>query len=254
MRRVPHAGAELHGDRRAARPRHPRAASLRFAVLGLPEPFEPAVRAQAAAPLLVDPVRGVRIEAARILADVGDDSLPPGQRGNRDKATSEYVESLRLDADWPAANANLGNLRMRQGRSGEAIAAYERALSLDARFAGAYINLADVYREQKREGDGERVLRRGLALLPRSADLHHALGLLLVRKGDKAAALSELAAAAKLAPDGARYSYVYAVALHSAGRRGKALSVIKPAQTRHPYVPDIHGSLRYNNHQPANTR
>ncbi len=217
--------------------------SLRIAVLGLLELFEPAVRAQAAAPLLADPVRGVRIEAARILADVGDDSLSPGQRGNRDKAINEYVESLRLDADWPAANANLGNLRMRQGRSGEAIEAYERALSLDARFAGAYINLADVYREQKREGDGERVLRRGLALLPRSADLHHALGLLLVRKGDKAAALSELAAAAKLAPDSARYSYVYAVALHSAGRRGEALSVLRAAETRHPYDLDILASL-----------
>jgi len=228
--------------------------SLRIAVLGLVEPFEPAVRAQAAAPLLVDPVRGVRIEAARILADVGDDSLSPGQRGNRDKATSEYVESLRLDADWPAANANLGNLRMRQGRSGEAIAAYERALSLDARFAGAYINLADVYREQKREGDGERVLRRGLALLPRSADLHHALGLLLVRKGDKAAALSELAAAAKLAPDSARYSYVYAVALHSAGRRGEALSVLRAAETRHPYDLDILGSLVSMNREAGKSR
>jgi len=217
--------------------------TLRIAVLGLLEPFEPAVRAQAAAPLLADPVRGVRIEAARILADVPDDRLSPDQRGNRDKAMNEYAESLRQDFDWPAANVSFGNLRMRQGRSGEAIAAYERALSLDARFAGAYVNLADAYRQLGREAESEKVLRRGLALLPRGADLHHALGLLLVRKGDKAAALRELAAAAKLAPDSARYSYVYAVGLHSAGRRGEALAALRAADARHPYDLDILGAL-----------
>ena len=132
---------------------------------------------------------------------------------------------------------------MRQGRPEEAIAAYERALSLDPRFVGAYVNLADAYRQQGREADGEKVLRRGLALLPRAPDLHHALGLLLVRKGDKAAALKELAAAAKLAPDSARYVYVYAVGLHSAGRRGEALSVLRAAEARHPYDLEILGAL-----------
>jgi tetratricopeptide (TPR) repeat protein len=217
--------------------------TLRIAVLGLLEPFEPAVRAQAAAPLLADPVRGVRIEAARILADVPDDRLSPDQRSRRDKAMNEYVESLRQDFDWPAANVSFGNLRMRQGRSEEAIAAYERALSLDARFAGAYVNLADAYRGLGREAEAEKALRNGLVLLPRAADLHHALGLLLVRKGDKAAALKELAAAAKLAPDRARYSYVYAVGLHSAGRRDEALAALRAADARYPYNLDILGAL-----------
>ena len=121
---------------------------IRIAALGLLEPFEPAVRAQAGAPLLADPVRGVRIEAARVVADVADDQFAPDQRRSREKATSEFVESLQQDSDWPAANVNLGNLRMRQGRAADAIAAYERALSLDPRFAGAYVNLADAYRQQ----------------------------------------------------------------------------------------------------------
>ena len=228
--------------------------SLRVAALGLLEPFEPAVRAQAAAPLLASPVRGVRVEAARILADVPDDRLSPDQRSQRDKAMNEYVESLQQDFDWPAANVTFGNLRMRQGRPEEAVAAYERALSLDARFAGAYVNLADAYRQQQREGDAESVLRRGLALLPRAADLHHALGLLLVRKGDKAAALEELALAAKLAPDSARYAYVYAVGLHSAGRPSEALAVLRSADVRHPYDVDILGALMSMNRETGNAR
>jgi predicted CXXCH cytochrome family protein len=216
---------------------------VRIAALGLIERFEHAVRAQAAAPLLVDPVRGVRVEAARVLADVGDDQFSPDQRRAREQATNEYVESLQQDSDWPAANVNLGNLRMRQGRPEEAIAAYERALSLDPRFAGAYVNLADAHRQQGREAESEKVLRRGLALLPRGADLHHALGLLLVRKGNTAAAVRELAAATKLAPDNARFGYVYAVGLHSAGRQGEALSVLRAVEARHPYDLEILGTL-----------
>ena len=64
-----------------------------------------------------------------------------------------------------------------------------------------------------------------------------------MRKGDKAAALKELAVAAKLAPDNARYGYVYAVGLHSAGRRGEALAVLRAAEARHPYDLEILGTL-----------
>jgi len=188
-------------------------------------------------------VRGVRVEAARVLADVADEQISVDQRRAREKATSEYEESLRLDADWPTANVNLGNLRLRQGRPEEAIAAFERALALDPRFIGAYVNLADAYRQQGRDAEAEKLLRRGLTLLPRAPDLHHVLGLLLVRKGDKAAALKELGVAAKLAPDSARYSYVYAVGLHSADKRSEALSVLRAAEARHPYDLDILGTL-----------
>jgi predicted CXXCH cytochrome family protein len=217
--------------------------AMRIAALGLIEPFEPAVRAQAAAPLLADPVRGVRVEAARVLADVAEDQLSSDQRRNRERATTEYVDSLLQDSDWPSGNVNLGNLRLRQRRPDEAIAAYERALVLDPRFVGAYVNLADAYRQQGRDAEAEKLLRRGLTLLPRAPDLHHVLGLLLVRKGDKDAAMKELALAAKLAPDNARYSYVYAVGLHSAGRRGEALSVLRAAESRHSYDLEILGTL-----------
>jgi Flp pilus assembly protein TadD len=47
-----------------------------------------------------------------------------------------------------------------------------------------------------------------LALLPLAADLHHTLGLLLVRKINSSAALIEFAEAVKLAPDNPRYAYV----------------------------------------------
>jgi Flp pilus assembly protein TadD len=40
--------------------------------------------------------------------------------------------------------------------------------------------------------------------------------------------------AAELEPDRARYAYVYAVALHSAGRSEQAIAVLKENLARHP--------------------
>jgi tetratricopeptide (TPR) repeat protein len=217
--------------------------SVRIAALGLIEPFDPSIRVPAAAPLLADPVLGVRIEAGRVLADVPESQLPAEKLDDLHNALQKYLDALHQDADWPAANVNLGNLLMRQGNSQAAVVVYERALTLDPRFAGAYVNLADIYRQQGREDKGEKQLRRGLALLPNAADLHHALGLSLVRQGKASAALAELAMAAKLAPDNTRYAYVYAVGLHSAGKRREALAVLKEIDARHPYDLDILGSL-----------
>ena len=216
---------------------------VRIAALGLIEPVDPVNRVLAASSLLADPVRGVRIAAAHVIADVPDEQIPAVRREARERALKEYVDSLQQDLDWPTANVNLGNLYMSQGSSDEAIAAYQRALSLDARFAGAYVNLADAYRQLNRDTEGEKVLRRGLALLPRAANLHHALGLLLVRKGDNAAALQELAKAAKLDPDNARYVYVYAVGLHSTGKRTEALTQLRAADKSHPYDLEILSAL-----------
>jgi predicted Zn-dependent protease len=46
-------------------------------------------------------------------------------------------------------------------------------------------------------------------------------------------ALAELRRASELDPDQARYAYVYAVALHSAGRVEDAMTVLKESLARH---------------------
>jgi predicted CXXCH cytochrome family protein len=203
--------------------------------LGLIESVDPINRTLSASPLLADPIRGVRIEAARVLADIPDSQMSASRLESRNKAMQEYKAAMTLNADWPSENSNLGNLSMRQGKIDEAITAYQRALSLDPRFVGAYINLADAYRQQKRDDEGEKQLRNGLALVPDAADLHHALGLLLVRNAKNTEALNEFLKAVKLAPDNARYAYVYAIALNSVAKQREALAVLKAADSRNPY-------------------
>ena len=217
--------------------------SVRIAALGMVAPMDPVNRMLSASPLLSDPVLGVRIEAARILADVPENQMPEGRRAGRAAALQEYEKALALEADWPSGSLNLGNLRLRQGRGDEAVAAFERAIRLDPKFPGAYVNLSDALRQLGREAEGEKALRQGLAVMPRNADLHHALGLLLIRKGDRPGAYKELADAARLAPDNVRYAYVHAIALNSEGRRAEALAALRSADQRHPNNLDILGAL-----------
>ena len=227
---------------------------VRIAALAMIEPVDPVNRILGVGPLLADPVRGVRSEAARVLAGVPESQLPEARRGAYRRALDEYIAVQRQEADWPTANANLGNLYLRLGRFDDAVAAFRRALKLDPQFAQAWVNLADAWRMQGREQEVEASLREGLARLPRSADLLHALGLAQVRKGDRAAALASLAQAAKLAPERARYAYVWAVALHSAGRRQEAIVALRDADRRHPYDMDILGALVSFEREAGDTR
>ena len=125
-------------------------------------------------------------------------------------------------------------LYTQQGRAELAEAEYKAALRLSSQYTPAAINLADFYRQRGRDREGEGVLRAAIATSQRDAGLHHALGLTLTRLKRPEDALGELRRAAELEPDRARYAYVYAVALHSAGRGGEALPVLKQILVHHP--------------------
>jgi HEAT repeat protein len=70
---------------------------------------------QATAPLLGDPVRAVRIEAARALAGTGLLALTSEQQTAFVKATAELVAAESVDAERPEAHLNLGRLDLRRG-------------------------------------------------------------------------------------------------------------------------------------------
>jgi tetratricopeptide (TPR) repeat protein len=78
------------------------------------------------------------------------------------------------------------------------------------------------------------VLRAAIGASPQDAGLHHALGLALTRLKRREEALDELRRAAELDPERARYAYVYAVGLHSAGHVDDAMAALKASLARHP--------------------
>jgi len=201
------------------------------------------VRVRLVAPLLADPVRLVRVEAGRALASVPREYFVPEQLEVRARAIDEWRQAQSIDADRAEAHLNLGALDVELGRLQDAEREYIIASKVSPRFPGTYVNLADLYRQQNREDEAERVLRRGIEMAPRNADLSHAMGLLLVRRKQVTEALPFLEKAAALAPDVPRYSYVYAVALNSAGQEAKAIEVLKQAHERFQGDVDILGAL-----------
>jgi Flp pilus assembly protein TadD len=184
-------------------------------------------------PLLSDPVRGVRIRAASLLAPVPTASQPQADRERFERAAAEFIAAQRLNADRPEARTTLGNFLVRRGLTTDAEAEYKAALHLSSQYAPAAINLGDLYRQLKRDAEGDGVLRAAIATSPQDAGLHYALGLTLTRLKQPDTALMEFRRAAELEPDRARYAYVYAVALHSAGRISDAVMALEHSLAQH---------------------
>jgi tetratricopeptide (TPR) repeat protein len=185
-------------------------------------------------PLLSDPVRGVRIRAASLLAVVPSANQPPADRARFDQAAKEFIAAQRSNAERPEARTTLGNFLAQRGSAAEAEVEYKAALKLSPQYAMAAINLADLYRQLGRDSEGESALRAALEASPREAAAYHALGLTLTRLKRPDQALPAFRKATELEPDRSRYAYVYAVALHSGGRREEAIKVLKEALKRHP--------------------
>jgi tetratricopeptide (TPR) repeat protein len=204
---------------------------VRHAAVTAMQSAPPEVAAAALAPLLEDRLRTVRIEAARVMAHAGAPP-PPAAAAAFERALREYEATQRANVSTPQAWLNLGNLYVAQRAAERAEAAYREALKRDPQFVPAYVNLADLYRLSQRDAAGEALLRDGLRAMPAAPGLHEALGLALVRRGDKRAALEEFASAYRAAPAQSRLAYLYALALDDAGRRPEALRVLSASAQR----------------------
>lgn len=216
---------------RALRDRDP---LVRAAAVSSLEALPSKARAARGGPLLADPVRMVRASAARVLASAHETDLTPPQRDALGAALVEYRAEQLAASDRPEARANLGTLEAGLGDFERAESHFRRALEMDPLFVPGYVNLSDLHRLRRRDDLGEQVLRQGLSLAPDAAVLHHALGLVLVRRQRSSEALAAIARSVELAPEETRYAYVYGVALHSAGQTERALAVLEDAHERSP--------------------
>ncbi len=183
-------------------------------------------------PLLEDPARTVRLEAARVLAPVMRQRLPEKYRTQLRTALAEYARAQAVNAERPESHLNMGLVYVAQGMYREAEQAYLTALRLDPGFAPGYVNLSDLYRQGGRDKDGEKLLREGVSIVADDPSLHHSLGLLLVRQKRMQESIKQLKRAAELAPDQSRYSYVFALALQGIGSTDQAVRVLEQVLER----------------------
>jgi Flp pilus assembly protein TadD len=198
----------------------------------------PAERLRLASPLLRDPLRTVRVDAARALA-ASADALPPAERTAFDSALGEWEKAQAANAERAEGRANLCGFHAERGDLVAAERECRTATRLNRWFAPGFVSLAEVLRQAGREAEAERTLREGLAASPQSAELHHALGLSLARQKRMGESLESLRRATDLGASDPRNAYVYAVALHDAGRADEALAVLRKAHASHPGDPEL---------------
>ena len=201
--------------------------------------LDPEERLRLVGPALSDSVMGVRQEAARVLASVPDSALTGDVRAAFDRAAGEVVAGLVANADRPWALLDRAAFEAARGDLPAAERSAEAAIRLEPLDAQAYVALAEVQLLAGREDDAERSLRQGLATVDGAADLEHALGLLLVRRGRFIEAVEPLGRAAEIRPEVPRYLYAYAVALREAGQRARALEVAGRLQALVPDDPEV---------------
>ncbi len=185
-------------------------------------------------PHLRDPIRLVRLEAARGLAGAPAGLLGPEEQAARETALAEYLVSLDFLADRPESWADRGTLRAEQGDIPGAIEALLVAIERDSTWAPSWVNLADLHRSIGQDSAALAVLQTAGRRHPKEAAIAHALGLALVRSGNRPAALAALAEAARLDRASARYSLVHAIALHDLARPLEAIAALHASRRRHP--------------------
>jgi len=208
------------------------------AVAGL-EGMPPAERVAALAPLLTDPLRAVRIEAARVLASVPPDRFDSSQRKAFDAAVAEFVEAQRAMADMPSSHLNLAVLYGSQGKRDLAEREYLTALRMDPYFGPARANLVALYNGSGKNAAAEQTLREGLNRTPNEGELHYSLGLLLAEEKRMSEAADALAAAARLMPQRARVRYNLALVLDRLSRDREAEAAMLQAFQLDPRDADI---------------
>ncbi|MEZ5431075.1 MAG: hypothetical protein R3F31_07830 [Verrucomicrobiales bacterium] len=97
------------------------------------ESFPPQVRVRLGCALLQDPVRAVRVEAARVLAAAR--SLMNEEQGRAfDTAGAEYLERMEAISDRAAGHAGRGCISPQLGKPKEAEDAYRTAFEVDHRY------------------------------------------------------------------------------------------------------------------------
>ena len=174
------------------------------------------------APLLYDPVKAVRIEAARRLAGKPAAHLREEDSPVYKRTLSEFEGAMEYAADFAYGRYNLGNLYAALGRPEEAIRSYRAAIAIDDLFYPGKVNLAMLYNGMGEKEKAEDLLRQVVAAHPREYQVAYSLGLLLAEKKKYGEAVRYLDTAAGGMPDYGRVHYNLGVLLDYLGKDSEA--------------------------------
>ncbi len=158
-------------------------------------------------PMLYDPVRTVRIEAANQLAGELEEYLDDEHREIFQSVLKEYIAAEEYSADFAASRHNLANLYSAMNQPEEALLQYQQAIRIDDQFYPAKVNLAILYSQRGQNEQAESLLREVVTDNPDLYEAAYSLGLLLVEMQQYTEAVNFLQKAATGLPERSRIHY-----------------------------------------------
>ena len=181
------------------------------------------------APLLYDPVKAVRIEAASRLVGKPSEFLDAGQKELYQKVKKEFINSMEYSGDFSFGRFNLGNLYQELGDNDRAIENYKAATKIDNLFYPAKVNMAMLYNDKGEQDKAEEIFREVINEHPGLYEISYSLALLLAEKNNYEEAAKFMEKAAANMPDAARVHYNYGLLLQYLNRDNDAELEFKEA-------------------------
>jgi tetratricopeptide (TPR) repeat protein len=190
-------------------------------------------------PLMWDPNRTVRMEAARNLAGIPVGQFKPDQAKAFKAALAEYEQAMAYSLDFAFAGGNLGNLYGARGDREQAERYYRQSLAVDNLYFPAKVNLAMLLNRQGKNEEAEKLLREVLSTNPEMHEVAYSLGLLYAEMNRPKEALRYLGRAAAGFPGRARVHYNHGLLLQQMGRLSDAQRALSHAWELEPSNPDL---------------
>lgn len=182
-------------------------------------------RVQIASPMLQDSIRGVRIEAAEVLADVDINQIPKEYQNSFTVAVIEYEKMLENRLDFPMGRFMAGQYQYRKGNIEGALKRFEEALVMDTLLHIARENMARIYNQQGKNDLAIKTLKTTISLDSENGQAYYSLGLIEAENSNLVEAEKNLEKAVSINPQNERAVYNLGLALQHQEKVKKAQDV-----------------------------
>lgn len=188
-------------------------AQIRYRALRSLVNFDPRGWLNAAAPLLKDQVRAVRVAAADLFLTLPADQLPSGYASALSAAKNDLIDYLYSQADFASGNIMLGDYYMRLQDNSNAEKFYLRGLKKDSLLNLARLNLSVIYNLDGKNEQALQVLKTAERIDPRNERIYYNIALLYNEMQDTGNALINFEKAVQLKSTNPRLYYNYGLLL-----------------------------------------
>ena len=231
----------LSAARASLKDKNPR---VRAAAVEFYGALPPAQRVVDIAPLLNDPIRNVRAQAALVLADASKSTLLDDQLKSFAQSIDEYRATMKSNGDQASAQMAVAILEERLGNQSAAEDAYKDAIRVQPLVTGPRSNLAAILDRNGRVEEAARLrkaelplMERDARLAPSDAAIHYRLGLAYYLNGELEKAEVALKRSTTLQPTNTTFALPLALLYQKLENWDRALEVVERMITVQPENP-----------------